>query len=388
MADEIDLSAVESAASQSSDSAVTSTASDTSASVSSSPSQASTGVATSSAGAASAQQTQSGQAQAAWNLRQELSGLGIDASQYADDQAAWKAFKGQLAEQVRQQQQLAQWGQHYLAQKQQYDAALAAYQKQQQAAAQPQQGGEKEPWWKVPEWNEQYERLLTRDKNGNVVAIPGADPSLPLKYQAYQQWQAETFKNFLTNPIETLRPGLEELIQAKANELIEKRLGGYSDNEQAHRYVANAPWMFQQDANGQRVLGPNGRPQLSPAGQRFAQYVQYAEKTLGIRDVQRQAQFAQNEVQREYLLAHYQRQQQASQQAAAQAQQANDANAQLKNDAVNRGQGRGARRLPNSGALGTQAAQKVQPAGQTDHTLALEDKLFKAFQDNGIRAVA
>jgi hypothetical protein len=65
--------------------------------------------------------------------------------------------------------------------------------------------------------------------------------------------------------------------------------------------------------DGQRALNPHtGRPDLSDAGRRFAQYVQYAERNLGIRDVQAQARYAQDQVQREYLLADYQRRQSAA----------------------------------------------------------------------------
>jgi hypothetical protein len=386
---DLDLSAAEAAASSDS-SAVSSAASDSSGTPSvssSSPSQSSAVSATSSVGAGTSSAAQSGgDAQAAWSLRQELSGLGIDANAHADDKAAWSAFKSQLAEQVKQLQQTAQYGQYYLANQQKIAAAMAAHEaqaaQQRQAASQPEQ----KKWWNVPEWKDEFSKFLTQDKNGNVVAVPGADPSLPLKYQAYQQWQAETFKKFLHDPIETLKPGLEEMIQAKATELINKHLGGYQDHELAQRYVHSAPWMFKQGADGQRALNPHtGRPELSDAGRRFAQYVQYAERNLGIRDVQAQARYAQDQVQREYLLADYQRRQSAAGQQQPETQAAEAANNQLKNQAINRG--RGASRLPNSGALGANPPVNKTPAGNQDVHLSLEDRLTKSFKQNGVQHV-
>jgi hypothetical protein len=382
---DLDLSAAADAAAQADESAASSAAIDNSAASSAASSDVT------SASAASAGAQGGSDAQAAWSLRQELGTLGIDANAHSDDKSAWTAFRSQLAQRYSELQQKAQYGDYYLANQQRIAQALAAHQQQaavQNAQAQPAQG--KEPWWKVPEWDENYSKFLRKDASGNVVAIPGADPGLPLKYQAYQQWQQETYEKLLRDPIGTLKPGLEELIEAKATEIAKRHLGQYGDHELAQRYVHSQPWMFRTDESGQQVINQHtGRPDLSDAGRRFAQYVQYAERTLGIRDIQSQARYAQDQVQLEYLRAQY-AQNQTAQAAAANADpaaQAAAANDQLKRDALNRGKG-GARRIPNSGALGNNAGAKVRPAGQQDPSIGLEDRLSKAFQDNGIRAVA
>jgi hypothetical protein len=384
---ELDLSAAEAAAAESDSSASSAASGVSTPSESHSPS-------TSAVSSDATQQAASGGAQAAaqtqpWSLRSELSGLGIDANAHADDKAAWTAFRTQLAEQVKQLQQKSQSGDYYLANQQKIAQAQAFYEQHQAKIAQDQQAAQsagKDPWWKVPDWKPEYERFLARDKSGNIVAIPGADPGLPLKYQAYQDWRAKATDDFLHNPIETLRPGLEEFVKSEAEKLIKQHLGGYQDHELAHRYVHSAPWMFKQDANGQAAINPNtGRQELSDAGRRFAGYVQYAERNLGIRDVQAQAKYAQDQVQLDYLRQHYQKTQADQQQ---QTQAANQANDQLKNEAIKRGQG-GARRLPNSGALGKTAATQVgKPAGQQDINLSLEDRLAGAFRENGIHQVA
>src|SRR5207247_1273253 len=59
----------------------------------------------------------------------------------------------------------------------------------------PQVEQPKSKWQALPEWNPAFEQFLTTDANGNIVAVPGADPTLPQKYREYKQAE----KAFISN---------------------------------------------------------------------------------------------------------------------------------------------------------------------------------------------
>jgi hypothetical protein len=301
----LDLSAAHDAATSTEEStpAIDTTASQPTETVSQTPPVTDTtasqaGAATPATAAAPAQPT----AEQQWSLRQQLQQLGVQ-GQWADDRAAWQTVQEQWQRQAQEYQRAQEIAQYYLANKAKFDAALQP----QQPAAQPSQqpATAEKDWWKAPEWNTDYERFLTTDDKGRVVAVPGADPTLPMKYEQYRSWQKDTLTKFLQNPIETIKPGLEQMIEAKAQELIEKKLGAYDAKQFASNYVAGAAdWMYQKGQDGRPAVDSLGKPILTTAGQKFAGYVTEAE-SLGIQDARQQQNYAERMTQRDAYAAWY-----------------------------------------------------------------------------------
>ena len=193
-----------------------------------------------------------------------------------------------------------------------------AYLRQQQEAAQKQQAAQQPTWWKAPEYDPSWASKLTRDPaTGEVKALPGNDPTLVQKYLAWAEHQRGFLDKFAQNPIEAIKPGIEQIARQMAQEIVQQHLGGYQQQTQAQQVVEqNSAWIHERDAQGRLIMDPRtGKPALSHWGQVYAGYVREAEN-LGIRDVQKVSRFALTGVQRDYMAARMQ-QQQAPQQAAA-----------------------------------------------------------------------
>lgn len=333
------------------------------------------------------------QAQAAWSLRDELRAAGVDPSGFADDRSAWQAMQRQMAAQQARYEQSNQVASWYLANQQRIQAALSA---QQPAPAAPKP---EESWWQAPEWKPEWERFLEVDPQTGIPriaphAMGGVDPALPYKYLQHREWQKERLAKLLANPIETLKPGLEQLIEAKAKELMQKELGAYREQTTAQQYVQGQPWMVQRDQANNVVTDPYGRPMISAAGRRFGEYVQWLEQR-GVRDVETQRVLAEQLVQAESLRGMYAT---AAQNGGtfpgfgAHAainnpnQPAAGGNQQLKANALN---GNGARHIAGAGGATPNAGYVPAgnpPAGR-NRGLPLRERLAKAFQENGVTNV-
>lgn len=333
---------------------------------------------------AGAAATQSQAEQQAWSLRQALQQAGMK-GEWADDKAAWDGLQQQL-------RVIAQERQEYARQLATYQHYLQQLQAQQQQAAQPAPApapSQGEDWWKPPQWNEADLQFLARDEKGNIVAAPGAPPDLPFKYQQYQRWQAETMAKFLRDPIGTIRPGLEKVVRETAEKIAAEKLQGYDERQYATQFVqGQQAWMYELDQNKQPLRDTFGRPVLSPAGQAFASYVQYAQGTLGIRDVRQQQQYAQAMVERDALARMYGQQGAAGAPAAggAAAQNPAQANEDVKRQAL----AGGARRLPGAGGGGQ--APTRRPDGRTarakDLRLSFGDRLKENLKQGGYQEIS
>ncbi len=123
--------------------------------------------------------------------------------------------------------------------------------------------------WAAPSFKREWlSQVETDPETGQLRARPGYDPSLPEKVQAYAEW----LNKFQSKPDEFLDPWVE----AKATAIVEQRMAGYQEQQDASRLVSQeAQWIFQ----GGRVGGP-----LTVAGQMYGRAANQFYQA-GLRDV-------------------------------------------------------------------------------------------------------
>lgn len=297
---------------------------------------------------------------------------------YENDEGAIDALLGnvqaamQRAEsQSRQYQQQAALYQQQLAQFQQIQAAA-----QQQAPAPP----AAKPKWQAPEFDPGWAQMLTKDPDGNWVAKPGADPTLPAKYMKAQEHILKTVHRFATDPAGLL----DELGYVNWDTAQERMRAEYQamqaqqqEQQGVHALMQqNLSWMVQHNADGRPVVDPNtGAYVPTPAGYRFSEYVREAERS-GITDAFAQFRFAQRSVHAEQVWA---AQQQAAQQAAAAPANAARTQAQKNQDFLKEQAGR----KPSKSGTVPNAATGRQPA-QNGRKLSFVEKAKKYAEEAGI----
>jgi hypothetical protein len=211
-----------------------------------------------------------------FNFREELRGLGIQGD-FADDKAAFGAF-AEHARQLQAQQQFAQIGQQLYPKLSEFQK----WEKQQQDAAAAEAAKNKKSWWSPPEWNDQWMDAI--DAEGHVK--PGYDPTIPSKIEAARKFQREMWQKFSQNPIELLKPGLEELIAEKAQAMIQQQLGGYQNQQTNESFIQqNSGWLYEQQPNNAGVkVDASGKKILTVAGQLMVKYCGELERA-GVTDV-------------------------------------------------------------------------------------------------------
>lgn len=297
------------------------------------------------------------QAQQAATVRDVLRTMyGVDFGNSFQDDHQVLAHLAQVYQQAQQNHQLVQYGQQYLQHAPQFNSWLA-----QQQAAQKQQQAQSQEWWKAPEFDQSWTQKIVRDQNGALQVVPGADPSILPRYMAWVDHQRGFMDNLAKDPIKTLQPGLEQLIDQRAQQLIEQKLGGYQQQNEAKAFVEqNSQWLHQRNQQGQVLIDQRtNMPALSPAGQRFLAYVQEGEQ-MGL-NTQGQQRYAMGLLQRDVMHAQYAQGQQQAQQG----QQRQVDPAQAAKDAFLSGvQGQqGARPAPPPGNANGQPAPMGQGAG-------------------------
>lgn len=195
--------------------------------------------------------------------------LGSDFTRYADDEAALRAIQQQLSE-SRNLQPFAQLGQQAMPQWGEFQRWQAEQKQAQQAAE-----AKKAQWWTSPEWDPQWTNCVDVDpQTGEMRPKPGYAPDLPAKILAYRSFQREKIDSFMKNPVEMMRPGLEQMIQQEAQKLIKQEMGGYQQNQVAKQLIEqDSSWIFEHDQNKNKMHGPDGAPLLSVAGSYYKQKV-------------------------------------------------------------------------------------------------------------------
>jgi len=234
------------------------------------------------------------------SVRDALANYGLDLrGQFSDDHAALQHLIGQVRA-AQSLQQLAQYGQAYLQQAPQF-----AQWQQAQEAARRQAAQAQAQWFRAPEYDPRWLSQITRDSTtGELRVVAGAPPEVLPKYNAWIDHQRSFLDRFSRDPIGAIRPGIEQVVQQVAEQMVQQHLGNYRETSEAQRFVAeHSGWLHSHDAQGHAVMDPRtGREQLSPLGQRFEQYVREAAQ-MGLQGTQAQARYALGLVQRDYVLA-------------------------------------------------------------------------------------
>jgi hypothetical protein len=305
-----------------------------------------------------------------------MKGLGLDLSHLSDDHAALQ----HLALAYQQAQQAQQW-QPYAQQYMQHASEFQAFLAERQKAAQAQQQQQQAPWWKAPEFDPAWRSKLRSDPvTGRLLPVEGAPPDLAEKYYRWIDHQQRFFDGFAADPIKAIEPGIEQVARRVAEQIVQQTLGGYQSQMQAQDYIArNSEWLHLRDPQGNVVKSQQGQPVLSPAGERFRDYVVYLERS-GVKDIQAQYQIAQSMLERDL---HFARQQQAAagqQQQQQQQQQTPVTPQQAANQQFLQQHNR-----PNvAGSIPAGGANANGNAPSQNQSLPLKERMRRDFAANGI----
>lgn len=213
----------------------------------------------------------------------------------------YSAFSGyqQAQQNLQQYQSIIPHATEYLQNRQAYEKW-----KQEQAAAQAPRKEETPKWWNPPQVKDNWKSYIVRDpQTGKEVIDPAAPFEAQQALREYQAYTADFARKFVTDPENTLKPFIEQVAMAKAQELVQQQLGSYK----AQTYVQslesqNADWLY----------SPNG--QVTPEGQAIQAYIQQASE-IGISNPEARWQYATGMLQRDLLNLRYQQMQAAGMQA-------------------------------------------------------------------------
>jgi hypothetical protein len=205
-------------------------------------------------------------AEQAMSIRDAANYYGLDLSNYQDDAQAF-AHLVQMARQAQQRNFYAELGQQVAPHAEAVQQYLREYQQRQQAA----QPAKRQPW-EAPEFDERWLQLVDRDQaTGRYVPKPGVSPLLADKVNDYADHLDRWTSSLARNPMEALSPIIEQV----ATKLIETRFGAHQATLEAQQIIqGNEAWLYATDANGRRLLGPDGRYQPSPLGARYYTHLQ------------------------------------------------------------------------------------------------------------------
>jgi hypothetical protein len=215
--------------------------------------------------------------------------------QGADDvaiaQTLYQSMQGyqQAQQQLRQYQDVMPATMEYMQNRQRYQEWQNAQQAQQTKAP------EQPKWWNPPQVKDTWRNYIVRDpQTGREVIDPNAPLEAKMALQEYQTYTADFAKRFVTNPEDTLKPFIEQVVQQKAQELVQQQLGQYT----AQNYVSsleqqNADWLY------------DTRGQISPEGRAIQGYIEQAAQS-GISNPEARWQYATSMLERDLLNLRYQ----------------------------------------------------------------------------------
>lgn len=204
-----------------------------------------------------------------WSFRSAASQMGLAAyGDYKDDATAFGNFMNEVRGIAEAKRKYEQFYNSFAGEYQSYQQWKAEQEKQKAQAEQP-----KKAAWDVPEYSPTWNHMVRRDENGNLVAVSGAAPDLPLKLQRYQDWQRETITKLLHDPVGTLAPLLEDKINERAKAILDEYRATIEPKQDLQEYVfRNEDWMYKHDANGRKVIDQRtGLPIWSEYGKAFTE---------------------------------------------------------------------------------------------------------------------
>lgn len=167
----------------------------------------------------------------------------------------------------------------------QYEQLL---QQQQMAAAQQQQPAQQqEPWhkkhWSPPEFNRAAlaQWVQPNPETGANEFKPDTPPSVKQAYAEYVAYMRDWKERYEANPAEFTWNMLQDQVRNTAREtfdhLYSERFGRYQNEQYAHSFVQQNPWIFSLDQHGQPVRDPiTGAYVRSPEGSVFTQHLTQA----------------------------------------------------------------------------------------------------------------
>jgi hypothetical protein len=199
---------------------------------------------------------------------------GVDTSGYSDDAAFMDALlqRHSIAQQT---DYYAALGRQFLEQAPELQRRLTGA----PAAAAPTPAAP--PEWEAPPYNEAWAQMVERDPaSGFYLGRPGTPPEIVTAVNKYVDYQ----KKYASNPLAAVRPYVEQTVPDMINKAVEQRLAAYQREQTTRSIIAqNAPWMYQQNPQGQVQFGVTGQPVPTPAGMRYMNHVQRLE-SLGVKD--------------------------------------------------------------------------------------------------------
>lgn len=201
----------------------------------------------------------------------------------------------------------AEYGDRYMQHAAEFEKWFAEQQqkKQAEAVSKPQK------WWTAPEFDPSWEQAVVADpQTGELVAKPGYDPTIPSKIARYRDFQRQKLNEFFQDPMKTIQPGIEQVVQAVVEKALQQHTGEFEQKQFADSFLQqNSDWLFQSDpVSKQLIRDVSGKLQLSPAGHRFRQHVSDLEKA-GVTNLAAQQSLAQRLTEGDLLRMAYTQQQ-------------------------------------------------------------------------------
>jgi len=297
------------------------------------------------------------------SVRDALANYGLDLrDRFQDDHGLLQHLVGQI-QQAQAAQQLAGYGREFL---QHRDGFLQWMRERQEAQAKQQQ--QQSQWFKAPEYDPRWQSMITRDPaTGKLVPADGAPPDIVQKYTAWASHQREFLDKFSQNPIDAIKPGLQQMVQELFQQQFQQQFGQIQQQQAARQVLEqNASWLYEKD---QRT----GQPKLSVWGERYHQYVQQAERR-GLQSVQDVHDVAFAMVERDFLRAR-------SQGLGQQQQPAGDPGAQAKQTFLEQAQQ--ASQQTQQAATPPPGNANGVPANRKGGARGLADAMLSKLQANG-----
>lgn len=183
------------------------------------------------------------------------------AEEVGDLSAVWKqhGFEDLPADPNELRSQLAQLRQQAASAEQYRQHAAVLWQMNQQALAQRQAQqaspqGPKLPW-EIPSFDRRLMDQITTDEQGNLVARPGAMPTVVNDYRQWQTAREAALDKFLSDPVNVVQQIAGDFINQRAQQIAQQQVYEYHRRAALEKFGSeNSEWLF--DAPG--VLSPAG----------------------------------------------------------------------------------------------------------------------------------